>query len=121
MTGSSARRGFTLVESVVAAVVILIVLGALAQAARTFFEGQRKLGERQACLTVAWTEISRIEGQGYIPEDGSRTRRETLMGRSYMLVTETRTSEDGSYTDVSARAVSELAESQVELQRRFYR
>ena len=115
------RKGFTLVETIIAAVIIALLLGVLAHATSAFFSGQKKIAERQVCLSLARAEISAIDNDGALPDDGSWERRETLMGKTYTISTEVRTNAAEGFTEVRARASSESVAAQVELTRRYFR
>ena len=122
--GHRKSRGFTLVEVLVASLIVLIVLGVLAHAARTFFSGQKRISERQVCLGLARAEIAMIDRDGMIPDDGTYRHDETIMGRTYTVMTEVGSGPDGQcpFTEVIARASSDMvAGAEVELIRRYYR
>ena len=114
------RRGFTLVECVIASLVILIILGALAMAVKFFVEGSRRIELRKNILMVASAEVSTYEQAGY-PETGETTRFETL-GRSdftvYSTVTQLTPSVRELVVSVSGTSGSETAS--LELVRHFH-
>ncbi len=77
------RRGFTLVEVVVAGLVMVLVLGVLAMALRYFFRGSRNLEMRSDALTLATLEAQEIQAMQPLPEPFTAQREDTIMGRGY--------------------------------------
>ncbi len=80
-------RGFTLVEVLVASVVIVLVLGVLALTLQYFFRGSRNLELRQDALTLAVLEVRDIESEIPLPEPFSSERTDTIMGRQFLVRT----------------------------------
>lgn len=80
-------RGFTIVEVVVASLVIVVVLGVLALALRFFFKGSRNLELRQYALTLASLEVASIDNADPLPQPGSFQRADTVMGRPFLVRT----------------------------------
>lgn len=81
------RRGFTLVEVVVAGLVMVLVLGVLAMALRYFFRGSRNLEMRSDALTLAALEAQEIQAMQPLPEPFTAQREDTIMGRGYSVRT----------------------------------
>jgi Tfp pilus assembly protein PilV len=81
------RRGFTLVEVVVAGLVMVLVLGVLAMALRYFFRGSRNLEMRSDALTLAALEAQEIRAMQPLPEPFTAQREDTIMGRGYSVRT----------------------------------
>lgn len=80
-------RGFTIVEVLVASVVIVIVLGVMALTLQYFFRGSRNLELRQDALTLAVLEVGEIESRIPLPEPFSSERTDTIMGREFLVRT----------------------------------
>lgn len=80
-------RGFTLVEVLVASVVMVVVLGVLALTLQHFFRGSRNLELRQDALTLAVLEVGDIESAVPFPEPFSSERTDTIMGRQFSVRT----------------------------------
>lgn len=80
-------RGFTIVEVLVASVVIVIVLGILALTLQYFFRGSRNLELRQDALTLAVLEMGEIESRIPFPEPFSSERTDTIMERQFLVRT----------------------------------
>lgn len=64
----SDRRGFTLIETLVASLVILIMLGTLAFAVQFFIKGMEKIESRRNALTIASSTIAAYDRQNRFPE-----------------------------------------------------
>ncbi len=112
------RAGFTLVEVVVASVIILVVLTAFSVALFAFVRGGRTLELQDGALTLARVEIADIERLEEIPETGVTFKPDTLWGHPYMIETTVGLhSEDA--VDVFV-AVSSGDSVSIELTRRFY-
>jgi type II secretory pathway pseudopilin PulG len=79
-----AGRAFTLVECIVASLVVLIVVGTLAVAVKFFVEGTRRLELRRNILMVASSEVSMYEREGY-PDTGENVRQETIGSAEYTI------------------------------------
>lgn len=80
-------RGFTIVEVLVASVVMVVVLGVLALTLQYFFRGSRNLELRQDALTLAVLEVGEIESEMPFPEPFSSERTDTIMGRQFSVRT----------------------------------
>ncbi|GEM_PF-3927081 len=80
-------RGFTIVEVLVASVVMVVVLGVLALTLQYFFRGSRNLELRQDALTLAVLEVGEIEAEMPFPEPFSSERTDTIMGRQFLVRT----------------------------------
>lgn len=80
-------KGFTIVEVVVATLVIVVVLGVLALALRFFFRGSRNLELRQDALTLATLEVASMDTAAPLPQPFSSQRTDTLMGRAFLVRT----------------------------------
>ncbi len=110
-------RGFTIVEVIVATVVMVVVLGVLAMALRFFFKGSRTLELRQDALTLAVLEVGSVEILDPVPEPYSTVRTDTLMGRGYSVRTTLAWS--GDETRLLTVRVSSGDSVSVELYRQF--
>jgi len=68
------RRGFTLVESVAASAILVLVLGAMGLAAKAYWNGRNRVEARKEALALAAAEISSYEGreQPGVPMTASR-------------------------------------------------
>jgi prepilin-type N-terminal cleavage/methylation domain-containing protein len=80
-------RGFTIVEVLVASVVMVVVLGVLALTLQYFFRGSRNLELRQDALTLAVLEVGDIESARPFPQPFSSERADTIMGRQFLVRT----------------------------------
>lgn len=112
------RKGFTLVELVVASVIILVVLTALSVALISFVRGGKSLELQEGALTLARVEIAEIERREDIPDDGRTQRPDTLWGHHYTVETTVQSQGDNT-VDVFV-AVSSGDSISIELSRRFY-
>lgn len=112
------RKGFTLVEVVVASVIILVVLAALSVALTAFVRGGRTLELQDGALTLARVEISEIERLEQIPEPGRSTRADTLWGNPYQI--EVTVGIQGEQAVDVFVAVTSGDSVSIELSRRFY-
>lgn len=112
------RKGFTLVEVVVASVIILVVLTALSIALISFVRGGKSLELQEGALTLARVEIAEIERLEEIPESGRTERPDTLLGHPYTIETTVGFQGDNA-VDVFV-AVSSGDSVSIELTRRFY-
>ena len=115
------KRAFTLVECVVASLVILIVLGTLAMAVKFFVEGSRQIEQRRSVLIVVSSEMSQWENRGY-PETGETSRIELVGPYEYTIETSVNEISDGirELTVAVTGSSGERAE-RIELVRKFYR
>lgn len=112
------RKGFTLVEVVVASVIILVVLAALSIALISFVRGGRSLELQEGALTLARVEIAEIERLEEIPEPGRAERPDTLWGHPYTIETSVGLQGENA-VDVFV-TVSSGDSVSIELTRRFY-
>ncbi|RKZ03727.1 hypothetical protein DRQ21_04980 [Candidatus Fermentibacteria bacterium] len=112
------KKGFTLVELVVASVVILVVLSALFVALVSFVRGGKTLELQDGALTLARVEIVEIERREEVPAPGTSVHSDTLWGNQYTVETTVGLYED-SAVDVSVAVTSGDSVS-IELTRRFY-
>ena len=112
------RKGFTLVEVLVASIIMLVVLTALSVALISFFRGSRNLELTEGALTLARVEIAEIERLEEIPDPGITVKPDTLWGRSYTIETTVDLSGENA-VDVFV-AVSSGDSVSIELVRRFY-
>ncbi len=112
------KKGFTLVELVVASVVILVVLTALSVALISFVRGGRALELQEGAFTLARVEIAEIERLEEIPEPGRTARPDTLWGHPYTI--ETTVGSQGENAVEVFVAVSSGDSISIELARRFY-
>jgi prepilin-type N-terminal cleavage/methylation domain-containing protein len=83
----SDRRGFTIVEVVVASLVMLIVLGTLAFAVRFFVMGSRQLDNRRSALMIASSEMISRCPEGVMPPVGESSHAETAGNLIYLVET----------------------------------
>jgi Tfp pilus assembly protein PilE len=114
------RRGLTLVECVIASLVILVVLGTLAAAVKFFVDGSRRIELRQNALMIASTEMSSVEKNGY-PDLGETTRSESVGDSDFSICTSVRELEPGSRELVVSVTGSMGTEvTSLELVRRFH-
>jgi len=112
------KKGFTLVEVLVASIIILIVLTALFVALLSFVRAGRSLELSEGALTLARVEIARLERTGETPVPGTAVHPDTLWGNPYNIETEVVSRNDGS-VDVFV-AVSSGNSVSIELARRFF-
>lgn len=112
------RKGFTLVEVVVASIIILIVLTALSVALLSFVRGGKTLELQGGALTLARVEMAEVERLEEIPEPGRTERSDTLWGHPYTIETTVGFQGDNAI-DVFV-AVSSGDSVSIELTRRFY-
>jgi prepilin-type N-terminal cleavage/methylation domain-containing protein len=111
-------KGFTLVELVVASVVILVVLSALFVALVSFVRGGKNLELQDGALTLARVEIVEIERREEIPAPGTSVHPDTLWGNQYTVETTV-----GLYGENAVDvfvAVTSGDSVSIELSRRFY-
>ncbi len=114
----SCRRGFTLAETVVASVIILLVLTTLMFALSAFVRGSRKLELQEGAATLSRVELAAIERAPSLPEPGVTIRADSLMGNSYLIETTVISYEENT-TDVTVE-VSSGDTLSIEFTRRFY-
>ncbi len=112
------KKGFTLVELIVASVIILVVVTALSVALIAFVRGGRALELQKGAFTLARVEIIEIERLEEIPEPGRTERADTLWGHPYTIETTVGFQGDNA-VDVFV-AVSSGDSMSIELTRRFY-
>lgn len=112
------KKGFLLVEAVVASVIILAVLSALAFALTAFVKGSRSIELQQGALTLARVEMARMENLQTAPEPGRTVRADSLWNADYTVDTTISPSGENSVDVLVAVASDENAS--VELSRRFY-
>ncbi len=112
------RNGFTLVELVVASVIILVVLTALSVALISFIRGGKSLELQEGALTLARVEVAEVERLEEVPLPGRTERSDTLWGHPYTIETTVALHEDNAM-DVFV-AVSSGDSITIELARRFY-
>lgn len=111
-------RGFTIVETVIASAIVLVVLGAMTVAVDAFFSGQKRVSARRDALVLAASEMASFEESGALAVPGIKTRTERLLGRSYVIRTEITEEAPGvRRIDVS---VSSPSAGEVDLQRKLY-
>jgi len=111
-------KGFTLVELVVASVVILVVLSALFVALVSFVRGGKNLELQDGALTLARVEIVEIERREEVPALGTSVHPDTLWGNQYTVETTV-----GLYGENAVDvfvAVTSGDSVSIELTRRFY-
>jgi len=115
------KRAFTLVECVVASLVILIVLGTLAMAVKFFVEGSRQIEQRRTVLIVVSSEMSQWENRGY-PETGETSRIELVGSYEYTIETSVNEISDGiRELTVAVTGSREGKTERIELVRKFFR
>ncbi|MCK5133151.1 MAG: type II secretion system protein [Candidatus Sabulitectum sp.] len=114
------RKGFTLVEVVVASVIILVVLSALSVALIFFIRGGKSLELQEGALTLARVEIAEIERLEEIPKSGRTERPDTLWGHPYTIETTVGFQGDNDNAVDVFVAVSSGDSVSIELTRRFY-
>ncbi|MCD6589123.1 MAG: prepilin-type N-terminal cleavage/methylation domain-containing protein [Candidatus Fermentibacteraceae bacterium] len=112
------KKGFTLVELVVASVVILVVLSALFVALLSFVRGGKNLELQDGALTLARVEIAEIERREEVPAPGTSVHPDTLWGNHYKVETTVGLYGENA-VDVSVAVTSGDSVS-IELARRFY-
>ncbi len=112
------RNGFTLVELIVATLIILVVLTAFSVAITSFVRGGKTLELQDGALTLARVEIADFERRENIPDDGRTLRPDTLWGHRYTV--ETTVQSQGNNTVDVFVAVSSGDSVSIELSRRFY-
>lgn len=112
------KKGFTIVEVVVASVIVLVVVSVLSIALISFVRGGRTLELQEGALTLARVEIAGIERLEKIPELGRTERSDTLWGHPYAIETTVGFREKNA-VDVIV-AVSSGDSVSIELTRRFY-
>ena len=112
------RTGFTLAETAVASVIILIVLSAFAFVLTAFMNGSRSLELQQGALTLARVEMARIERRHTLPEPGRSVRPDSLWSHVYQIDTTVSAAGENAI-NVLVAVASEDAGS-IELSRRFY-
>ncbi len=112
------RKGFTLVEVIVASVIVLVVLSALSVALLSFVRGGRTLELQEGAFTLARVEIAELERLETIPEPGRTVRADTLLGHPYSVET-TVGVQGGNAIEVFVAVTSGDSVS-IELTRRFY-
>jgi prepilin-type N-terminal cleavage/methylation domain-containing protein len=112
------RKGFTLVEVLVASIVILVVLSALFVALLSFVRAGRTLELSEGALTLARVEIARLERLEETPSPGIDTYTDTLWDNAYTI--ETIIDSDGEDAVDVFVAVSSGDSVSIELTRRFY-
>ena len=79
------KKGFTLVELVVASVVILVVLSALFVALVSFVRGGKTLELQDGALTLARVEIVEIERREEVPAPCTSVHCDTLWSNQYTV------------------------------------
>lgn len=112
------RNGFTLVEVIVASVIVLVVLTALSVALIFFVRGGQALELQEGAFTLARVEIAELERLEIIPEAGRTVKADTLWGHPYNVET-TVGIQEGNAIDVFV-AVTSGDSISIELTRRFY-
>ncbi|MBD3369208.1 prepilin-type N-terminal cleavage/methylation domain-containing protein [Candidatus Fermentibacteria bacterium] len=81
----SRNDGFTLVETMVASVIILVVLTSLALSVRFFALQTRKVESRRSALVIANAEASGFESADTLPDPGTDSRTVVLTGDEYTV------------------------------------
>ncbi len=112
------RKAFTLVEVIVASVIVLVVLTALSVALISFVRGGKALELHEGAFTLARVEIAELERLEIIPEAGQTVKADTLWGHEYNVET-TVGVQEGNAIDVFV-AVTSGDSISIELTRRFY-
>jgi type II secretory pathway pseudopilin PulG len=114
------KRAFTLVECVVASLIVLIILGTLAVAVKFFVEGSRRIELRSNVLMIASSEMSTWEQAGY-PELGEISRSENIGTAEFSIFTSvTELSPDIRELVVSVTGSKGTEMTSFELVRRFH-
>jgi type II secretory pathway pseudopilin PulG len=113
------RIGFTLLETVVASVIILVVLTTLALSIRFFAVQTKKVESRRSALVIANAEASSLVRADTLPEPGTRTRTVVLVGDEYKIINRVLApSDDSRRIDIS---VATDAGGSIDLSRMMYR
>jgi Tfp pilus assembly protein PilE len=114
------RRGLTLVECVIASLVVLVVVGTLAAAVKFFVDGSRRIELRKSALIIASAEMSSMEKNGY-PDLVETTRSETIGDSDFSIYTSVHELAPGSRELVVSVTGSRGTEvTSLELVRRFH-
>lgn len=85
MRSGSRLSGFTLVETVIAGLVILIVLSALALAARFFFMQSGRVEDRRSALIVARHVMDETIADPALPQPGDSSWVQSAGGMDYRV------------------------------------
>ena len=115
------KHAFSLVECVVASLVILIVLGTLVMAVKFFVEGSKQIEQRRSALIVVSSEMSLWENRGY-PETGETSRVELVGPYEYTINTSVFEISDG-IRELTIAVTGNRGDKieRIELVRKFYR
>ena len=90
------RRGFGLAEAVVAALVILIVLSALALAARFFFRQSHSIEQRRSALIVARHVMQELLDSPGLPPTGDSSWVQPAADREFRVYRQVTTIDENS-------------------------
>lgn len=91
MTGS--RTGYSLIETVLASAILLVVTGALALSVKAFSDGQEAVSCRASALVIAADEMAEAESRPGSVLPGTRTVE--VNGREYSIDTRLESDDPG--------------------------
>lgn len=116
---TDSRAGYSLIETVLASAILIVVTGALAMSVKAFSDGQESLSCRASALVIAAEEMAEAESGPGSVAPGSRTVE--VDGREYSIDTRLITEDPGgSFIDLTFTVtVTGPSGGPVTLERRF--